>query len=114
MKWHHFGFYVSDLERSLAFYQKHFGFQKIQALTFRNEKIYFLEKGEVMIELIYRKGEVLRYSQNHICFKVDKLIIHGMSLLPIEGPILLDNGWKTAFFEGPDGEVIELIEQKGS
>ncbi|WP_411388023.1 VOC family protein [Rossellomorea vietnamensis] len=31
--------------------------------------------------------------------------------MPVEGPLLLENGWKVAFFFGPDGEIIELIEE---
>ncbi|MCX7569413.1 hypothetical protein OS242_05525 [Tumebacillus sp. DT12] len=32
----------------------------------------------------------------------------------LEGPLRLENGWQTAFFQGENGEVLELLKRADS
>lgn len=116
MKFHHVGIHVSDLERSYLFYNEYFGFQAGERFTLGDESILFLEKGEVKLEMFASKSRPTQ-TENHLCWQVERLDdvmidLKKKGLLPREGPIEVGNGWKTVFYEGPDHEVIELLEVK--
>jgi len=116
MKFHHVGIHVCDLERSSLFYKKYFDFQASKRFTLGDESILFLEKGEASLELFANESQPLQ-TKNHLCWQVDHLDdvmidLKKKGLLPREGPIEVGNGWKTVFYEGPDHEVIELLEVK--
>ncbi|MBY0123746.1 VOC family protein [Bacillus sp. S/N-304-OC-R1] len=115
MKWHHAGILVQNIDEAISFYEDIFEFKAEQCLTLPGEKIMFLKKGDVRIELIEPEEEFQRFSSIHLSWQVkgvgdwiEKLEKYGY--LPSEGPLELDNGWTTVFFEGPNQEVIELIE----
>lgn len=115
MKWHHAGIHVSDLETSVAFYEKLFEFNVVDAFHLEGESIVFLQNSDVMLELIYQEEGKPAWSSNHICIEVENIdewmqTIHRKGLTPVEGPLQLKNGWKTVFYEGPDREVIELLQ----
>ncbi|KGX85939.1 VOC family protein [Pontibacillus marinus] len=116
MKFHHVGIHVKDLERSYQFYNEYFGFEAGARFTLGDESILFLEKGEVRLEVFANESQPLQ-TENHLCLQVDHLDnvmieLKQKGLFPKEGPIVVGNGWKTVFFEGPDQEVIELLEAK--
>ncbi|MBA4538680.1 VOC family protein [Bacillus aquiflavi] len=117
MNWHHIGIQVRDLNISIKFYEKMFGFVVINCLILHGEKIVFLRNGPVMLELI-KANEAHSYANSvHFSWQVKDLNAHiatlnGAGLNPVEGPVEIDYGWTCVFYEGPDKEIIELIEIK--
>ncbi|MEI5908958.1 VOC family protein [Bacillus spongiae] len=112
MKVHHIGIMVNNLEASHSFYREHFGFKVKQLLQFLEEDILFIQREEVVLELI--KGSMAK-NTHHFCLEVDCVEkwmkrLNNHNLQPIEGPYDLNNGWKVVFYEGPDDEIIELLE----
>ena len=112
---HHIGIEVSNIENSQHFYNKLLNFQYETTFEFFDEKIVFLTNQQIKLELIEKDGDVKSQGNLHICFSVDNLIKmlkrakrEGIPIL--EGPYDLHNGWKIVFMEGPDGEIIELLE----
>jgi lactoylglutathione lyase len=111
MKWHHVGMYVQSIETSRAFYEEMFDFKAADSFQFLGEQIVFLKRGEALLELIEGKQNL---SGMHMCFEVEDVEVwierlRQRGLSPVEGPFRLDCGWKVVFYEGPDGEVIELL-----
>jgi lactoylglutathione lyase len=117
MRLHHIGMNVKSLEKSKEFYQTHFGFMEEMYFKWGSEKILFLKKGDHRLELIEEPGASngSRGAFLHIAFDVSDLekevgSVKKKGLMPVEGPLLLENGWKVAFFFGPDGEIVEMVE----
>jgi len=122
MRLHHMGIQVKSLEASLAFYKKHFGFREIGRLRFGDEDIVFLENEGVCdlpglkLELIQQENPLQSgVSRIHFAWEVENLKtviqkLKSLGLEPAEGPYDLKNGWRISFYEGPDQEVIELVE----
>ncbi|WNS74973.1 VOC family protein [Bacillus sp. DTU_2020_1000418_1_SI_GHA_SEK_038] len=115
MKWHHGGIQVRNLEEAIEFYETVFDFKIEQYLTLLGEKIAFLIKGEVRIELIESEEAPVPISTIHLSWQVEdveewvkKLSVNGLELS--EGPYKLKNGWDVVFYEGLNNEVIELIQ----
>jgi|SRR5262252_8401701 len=117
---HHAGVHVASLERSIAFYQTVFGLRLAERLSLGAEQLAFLEVGSSRVELI-ADGTAGRATGvvDHVAFEVDdldgwvtRLRQHGVRLLdeaPIEVPAL---GARILFCLGPDGERIELLDQR--
>ncbi|MDR7074921.1 VOC family protein [Fictibacillus barbaricus] len=113
MMLHHIGMYVENLERSVAFYEKIVTIQSMEKLNWNDTKLLFIKGEGFQLELIQDAHEVTKGA--HIAFtvmsieeKIRELQYQGLS--PSEGPYQVENGWKTVFYEGPDGEEIEFIE----
>ncbi|HUV54323.1 MAG TPA: VOC family protein [Candidatus Krumholzibacteriaceae bacterium] len=111
----HIGFIVSDLEKSLAFYQKLFGFKVVKRFTFGTSNIVLLDVGDGLLELIQRPGPGTPPVENrsHIALlepdfdeKVKTLGKMGVEKRLIDG----DNGDRLCFFQDPDGHTLELTE----
>ncbi|CAN7156083.1 VOC family protein [Rossellomorea sp. LjRoot5] len=118
MRLHHIGMNVLSLERSKEFYQTHFGFEEEMIFEWGSESILFLKKGDCRFELIEESGngEGSPCAFLHIALEAMDLekevgFVKEKGLMPVEGPLLLENGWKVAFLFGPDGEIIEMIEE---
>lgn len=120
MEMHHIGVMVSDLERSVAWYERMLGLRVIERRQLGQTLIAFLDAGAggAMIELVQRSGG---YSNegvvNHIAFTVQDLDAE-MARLRAEGidfrdekPIPIWDGGRIAFFRGPDGELLELVQR---
>lgn len=117
---HHAGVHVASLERSIAFYQTVFGLRLAERLSLGAEQLAFLEVGSSRVELI-ADGTAGRATGvvDHVAFEVEdlddwvsRLRQHGVRLLdeaPIEVPAL---GARILFCLGPDGERIELLDQR--
>lgn len=114
MRFHHFAIEVTDLETSIAFYQKYLCLLEEVRLQFKKENIVFLTRNEFRLELI--SGGQHNVSQGvHICFEVDSVeelmkFFRDDGLFASEGPYKLQNGWETVFYEGPDNEIIEFLQ----
>ena len=112
----HIGFMVSDLEKSLAFYEKVFGFKVVRRFTFGTSNIVLLDVGDGLLELIQRPGDSGAPpvgNRSHLAFhvpdfdeKVKTLEEMGVEKRLITG----DNGDRLCFFQDPDGHTLELME----
>lgn len=115
MKWHHAGIQVLNLHEAIQFYEDIFEFKIEQYLTLPGEKIAFLKREEIRIELIESEEKPSPMSTVHLSWQVENMNLwirrlSGKGLAPSEGPVELDNGWDVVFFEGLNNEVIELIQ----
>jgi len=117
----HVAYQVSDMEKSITFYEKAFGFKKKFELhdDQGNPWIVYLQVNEkAFIELFYAHKELLKdatISYQHLCLEViniqefaDNLIKKGITLLH---PVILgkDHNYQ-CWVKDPDGNPIELME----
>ncbi|MFS1514500.1 VOC family protein [Chengkuizengella sp. SCS-71B] len=115
---HHVAIEVSDLSRSIEFYQS-LGFLIEQSIDFKGEEAIFLELEHFRLELyeVENSRKKSNYDkQMHIAFEVEswnELLkwIDVIKLEIIEGPFKLENGWRTIFVKGYDGEILEFMEE---
>lgn len=115
MKLHHIGINVKNLQTSKEFYQTYFGYEEELKFRWGSENILFLRMGDCRLELIEDPRAESKCTFLHIALEVSDLereveLLKEKGLLPVEGPLLLENNWKVAFFFGPDGEIVELVE----
>ncbi|MGI8315201.1 VOC family protein [Halobacillus mangrovi] len=116
MKWHHAGIETARLTATKRFYQDGFGFEIIDTFTFNNERLVWMQKEKLILEFIETKQS--SPSSVHFCWEV--IDIHywvkklaQINVEPTEGPYQIEEkNWISVFFEGPSGEVIELLERK--
>ncbi|KZZ83008.1 VOC family protein [Bacillus sp. SJS] len=118
MKVHHIGLNVRNLEASTNFYTFFFDLNKETEFSFLDDNLVFLHGANGMLELIEDKSAVFNEKAIHLAWEVESIQywldrLEKNRLLPALGPFKLPNEWKTVFYEGPDGETIELIEKKG-
>lgn len=119
----HVGIRVRDMERSLQFYQEVLGLQ-LRSREKINEKVelaflFHPNQPDMEVELIQGEedGRMSTGRVHHLAFLVEnmedalaKLKGAGVKLEHEEPQVVLGN-IKIAFFEGPDGEVLELMER---
>lgn len=115
MRFHHLGLEVSDMDATIAFYNKYAGFVVGNRIRFMGEELVFLELGDMHLEIISSKQGKSKVENAHICFEVaniEEVITHFQQdgRKPEEGPYQLENGWRTVFFLGPDQELIEFLQ----
>jgi lactoylglutathione lyase len=114
----HIALHVADLERSVAFYEKHFGFEKyFQHAGGGGMQIAYLKLDDTVLELTHRSDGAM--NGFHFCLEADDLD-EAVQKLQNEGVPLLrpphntaartprEQGWRRVVFSGPDGEQIEL------
>jgi lactoylglutathione lyase len=114
----HVAIHVSDLERSVAFYEKHFGFNDYFRQTATGGlQIAYLRLGDTVLELTHHSdGEMKGF---HFCLETDnfpgaveELQKSGVKLLRAPHDTAAreprETGWRRVVFAGPDGEQIEL------
>ncbi|WP_409252335.1 VOC family protein [Bacillus sp. SCS-153A] len=114
MRWHHGGIEVTSLKDSVEFYREVFQFEVQSCLRLREEKIVFMSRGPVTIELIENPEIQAGPSSLHFAWEVEDLSwwtdhLEDLGLQPVEGPYCLDSGRTVIFYKGPDGEVFELV-----
>jgi lactoylglutathione lyase len=116
---HHVAVRVTDLEASIGFYERHFGFKVADRLTLASgARIAFLGQpdGGAQLELIagltdHHQGDGLVH---HLAFRVDdvpaafeRLRDAGVPLLD-ESVQTLASGRRLFSFRGPDGERLQV------
>jgi lactoylglutathione lyase len=116
-KLNHIGIYVKNLEKSLAFYDKVFGFKVINTFTSGEAKLSMIDIGGGVLELIQRPGSPATPPDgnwSHMAIHdpqfdetVDKIEKMGYATRKITRP----NGNRICFFSDPDGHVIEIMEK---
>lgn len=110
---HHIGIYVTDLEKSLQFYETILPVEEKETLNWNGIELVFLSGEGFVLELI--PATLPDSRTTHIAFEVENVKakineLHQSGITPSEGPYNLENRWQTVFFEGPDGEEIEFIQ----
>lgn len=120
----HMGLNCRDIDATVAFYTKHFGFETSRTIPLGDDKIVFLKSGEVYLELFKAQGDAPEQFENdgpaypgfrHIAFKVDDvdatLNAIGKDVEVTLGPMGFDDfikGWKSVWVRDPDGRIIEI------
>lgn len=117
----HVAFTVRDREKSIRFYEDHFGFKKYyehDVPVTSIEKIVYLKLGDTVLELIHMPS-----SSNgegfHFCLESDDFVSDYSRLVHAGVPIVTEphpagareskeDGWRRVVFSGPDGEQIEF------
>jgi len=114
----HVAVHVSDLEKSVEFYERHFGFKDyFRQVAGGGLQIAYLKIADTVLELTHHPGEAM--SGFHFCLETDdfdgtvtKLQADGVKLLRAPHNTAAreprENGWRRVVFAGPDGEQIEL------
>jgi lactoylglutathione lyase len=114
---HHAAVFVSDLERSIAFYRDVFGLSVAERFRFGNEDIAFMHIGSQRLELIHAGGGARPTGVvDHVAFEVSDLesVIetlrqHEVRLVDNAPVPVAELNARIFFCLGPDGERIELI-----
>ncbi|WP_059170569.1 VOC family protein [Bacillus sp. FJAT-27445] len=111
---HHYAIETSNLAKVLHFYQTVLGFHTEETFYFQGNKIVFLTLGSFRIELAESDEESNGDGPVHLCFETDGLDnimeeLDQADLTRVEGPYKLENGWRTVFYTGPAGELLEFL-----
>lgn len=116
MRIHHTAIMASDLERSIDWYCRMLGFRLAERGEFEGTPLAFLSLNGGLIELVQGRGYPQEGVVNHLALAVEDLPAF-LGALRTAGvrcldaaPVPIWNGGRIAFCEGPDGELIELIE----
>ncbi|MDF2633510.1 MAG: Glyoxalase-like domain containing protein [Pelosinus sp.] len=117
----HIAFNVKDRVKSIAFYEKYFGFKTY----FEHdvpvpiiEKIVYLKLGDTVLELIHMPTGMQNQGY-HFCLESDdfdadynRLKVAGVPIETEPHPAGAreprEEGWRRVVFKGPDGESIEF------
>jgi len=114
----HVALHVSDLDRSVDFYETHFGFKKyFQHMAAGGMQIAYLKLGDTVLELTHRSdGSMIGF---HFCLETEsfeeavaELKIRGVEMARAPHDTAAresrEKGWRRVVFRGPDGEQIEI------
>ena len=122
MKMEHVGIMVNDMDESLAFYQNILGLE-LRSREWLNDSIelaflFFPEQPSVEVELVYGGPVENEGIVNHLAFTVENIEaelvrfkVAGVKLVDEEPQSILNGTVKIAFFQGPNGEKLELVER---
>ncbi len=113
----HVAIHVENLERSVSFYERHFGFKNyFQHAVSGGPRIAYLKLGDTVLELTERPETMSGF---HFCLETDKFD-DSVARLKVDGVPLVraphetaareprEQNWRRVVFRGPDGEQIEL------
>jgi lactoylglutathione lyase len=114
----HLALHVSDLNRSIEFYEKNLGFKKYsQHAASGGMQIAYLKLGDTVLELTHKSdGSMAGF---HFCLETEKfdeavsgLRKNGVEMVRAPHETAAreprEKGWRRVVFRGPDGEQIEL------
>ena len=114
----HVALHVSDIDRSISFYERHFGCETYyEHSSSRGFRIAYLKLGDTVLELTHHgDGDMKGF---HFCFETDDFegavaAMEKAGIPCLQPPHDTDartpreTGWRRVVFSGPDGEAIEL------
>jgi lactoylglutathione lyase len=122
VKIEHVGIMVNDMDESLAFYQNILGLE-LRNREWLNDTVelaflFFPEQPSVEVELVYGGRVENEGIVNHLAFTVENIEAElvrfkeaGVKLVDEEPRSILNGTVKIAFFQGPNGEKLELVER---
>lgn len=122
MRMEHVGIMVKDMDESLNFYQNVLGLE-LRSREWLNDSIelaflFFPEQPSVEVELVYGGPVENEGIVNHLAFRVESIEAElarfkeaGVKLVDEEPRSILNDTVKIAFFQGPNGEKLELVER---
>jgi len=115
----HVALHCRDLAKSVAFYEKHFGFETYSRdhVERQNLDIAYLKMGDTVLELTGRSDDAMKGF--HFCLETDDfdgsvatLQKDGVEVAtpphPTKPRAPRENGWRRVVFFGPDRELIEI------
>ena len=117
-KLNHIGIYVSDLEKSLKFYNESFGFKEVHSFTSGEAKISMIDIGGGLLELVQRPGSPASPPDgdwSHIAIhdpNFDKTVANLEDLGITKRLVTIGDRNRLCFFSDPDGHVIEIMEKE--
>jgi catechol 2,3-dioxygenase-like lactoylglutathione lyase family enzyme len=112
----HVGIYVSDIKRSINFYQELFGFPIVNEFTSGEAQITMLDLGGGMLELVQRPGSPGSPPEgnwSHLAIHEPEFdsVLKKLEEKSIETRLVtMGNGNRLCFFSDPDGHVIEIMD----
>lgn len=122
---HHVSFNVFDLKRSESFYTEVLGFRKVMEFTLGNTSCVMLDSGDgACLELFSGgKAEKPDWAEMHIALRTkdtrsvaERVRASGMIITREPEDLVLPGDRPTpitiAFFKGPDGELVELFQNR--
>ncbi|AEG62026.1 VOC family protein [Desulforamulus ruminis] len=119
MELEHIGLRVKDVQRSFRFYKQIFGCELIESYQDERVEIIFAQCGKNVLELIRDKGGMSGRAAgviDHLAFRVERLEDWMDKLAELQVPFISEQprdfkGGRIFFFKGPDGEILELVEE---
>lgn len=115
----HVALHVRDLEKSVAFYERHFGFETYARdhVERNNLDIAYLKMGDTVLELTGRADDAMKGF--HFCLETDDfdgavatLKNAGVEVAtpphPTKARAPREASWRRVVFYGPDRELIEI------
>ena len=115
----HVALHVSDLARSVAFYERHFGFETYSRdhVARADLDIAYLRMGDTVLELTGHADD--KMAGFHFCLETDDfdgavaaLQKNGVAVATPPHPTTprapREKGWRRVVFYGPDRELIEI------
>lgn len=119
----HLGIMVSNLDKSLPFYENVLGLKHLYTMTHTNGVIRlaflaFADSAETQIELVegYNSELPAEGKVHHAAFTVDDIEAEFLRIKELDVPLrdteitTLPNGARYFFLYGPDGELLELFQ----
>lgn len=125
MKFSHLAMNCLDIDKTIAFYGKHFGFFVSRRLPIgEGKEIVFIKRDDVHLELFPVTGAADAVANDgpatpgiirHLAFQVDNvdavLASMGSDAVPTLGPLDFDafiKGWRTVWIKDPNGHIVEI------
>lgn len=112
----HIGIYVTELERSIKFYNDIFSFKTVDQFTSGEAKIATLDMGGGLLELVQRPGSPGSPPEgnwSHLAIHMpefDEAVVK-LNAKKIEKRLTtMANGNRLCFFKDPDGHMIEIMD----
>lgn len=125
VRWSHVGLNCRDQQVTEDFYTRWFGFRRARVVDGDGERVVFIRRGDVLLELFASEGEAafeahdagpqIPAAARHLAFQVDDVdafLARADGELQISlGPLSFDEaipGWRTVWVTDPDGMVVEI------